>query len=84
MLAAPWVHIMRSNCTGRALVCMACLCASSNLQAMPCSMLCPLCCATSIPGAPQDFGARDPTAGELGSNFGEKVLGNYNTEHIIK
>jgi len=32
----------------------------------------------------QDFGARDPTAGELGSNFGEKVLGNYNTEHIIK
>jgi hypothetical protein len=34
--------------------------------------------------APQNFGARDPTAGELGSNFGEKVLGNYNTEHIIK
>jgi hypothetical protein len=33
---------------------------------------------------PQDFGARDPTAGELGSNFGEKVLGNWNTEHIIK
>lgn len=33
---------------------------------------------------PQDFGARDPTAGELGSNFGDKVLGNYNTEHIIK
>jgi len=32
----------------------------------------------------QDFGARDPTAGELGSNFGDKVLGNYNTEHIIK
>lgn len=32
----------------------------------------------------EDFGARDPTAGELGSNFGEKVLGNYNTEHIIK
>ena len=32
----------------------------------------------------QDFGARDPTAGELESNFGEKVLGNYDTEHIIK
>ena len=32
----------------------------------------------------EDFGARDPTAGELGSNFGEKVLGNFNTEHIIK
>jgi 4a-hydroxytetrahydrobiopterin dehydratase len=32
----------------------------------------------------QDFGARDPTAGEIGSNFGENVLGNYDTEHIIK
>lgn len=32
----------------------------------------------------EDFGARDPTAGEIGSNFAEKVLGNYNTEHIIK
>ncbi|PSC76700.1 pterin-4-alpha-carbinolamine dehydratase [Micractinium conductrix] len=32
----------------------------------------------------EDFGARDATAGEIGSNFGEKVLGNYNTEHVIK
>lgn len=32
----------------------------------------------------QDIGARDPTAGEIESNFGDKVLGNYNTEHIIK
>eukprot|EP00877_Chromochloris_zofingiensis_P001434 jgi/Chrzof1/11291/Cz05g31090.t1 len=32
----------------------------------------------------ENFGARDPTAGEIASNFGEKVLGNFNTEHIIK
>ena len=32
----------------------------------------------------QNFGARDPTAGEIGSNFGDKVLGNFDTEHIIK
>lgn len=32
----------------------------------------------------EDFGARDPFAAELESNFGEKVLGNYNTDHIIK
>ena len=32
----------------------------------------------------QDFGARDPTAGELASNFSDKVLGNWDTEHIIK
>lgn len=32
----------------------------------------------------QNFGARDPYAGEIESNFGEKVLGNYNTEHVIK
>jgi hypothetical protein len=32
----------------------------------------------------QDFGARDPYAAEIESNFGEKVLGNYNTDHIIK
>jgi hypothetical protein len=32
----------------------------------------------------QDFGARDPFAAEIESNFGEKVLGNYNTDHIIK
>jgi 4a-hydroxytetrahydrobiopterin dehydratase len=32
----------------------------------------------------ENFGARDPTAGEVASNFSEKVLGNFNTEHIIK
>lgn len=32
----------------------------------------------------QDFGARDPFASELESNFCEKVLGNFNTEHIIR
>ncbi|MEW5302730.1 MAG: hypothetical protein WDW36_005483 [Sanguina aurantia] len=32
----------------------------------------------------QDFGARDPTAGEIGSNFSEKTLGNYDTNHIVK
>lgn len=31
-----------------------------------------------------NFGARDPFAAELESNFGDKVLGNFNTEHIIK
>jgi len=32
----------------------------------------------------EDFGARDPYAAEIESNFGEKVLGNWNTEHLIK
>lgn len=32
----------------------------------------------------QDFGARDPTPGELASNFSDKVLGNFDTEHIIR
>eukprot|EP00879_Flechtneria_rotunda_P003914 GHRR01004154.1.p1 GENE.GHRR01004154.1~~GHRR01004154.1.p1 ORF type:complete len:223 (+),score=70.99 GHRR01004154.1:469-1137(+) len=32
----------------------------------------------------KDFGARDPTPGEIGSNFGEKVVMNWDTEHIIK
>ncbi|WPT13986.1 Putative pterin-4-alpha-carbinolamine dehydratase [Picochlorum sp. SENEW3] len=32
----------------------------------------------------EDFGARDPYAGELESGFGEKPLGNYDTEHVIK
>eukprot|EP00200_Dunaliella_tertiolecta_P005958 CAMPEP_0202355044 /NCGR_PEP_ID=MMETSP1126-20121109/10098_1 /ASSEMBLY_ACC=CAM_ASM_000457 /TAXON_ID=3047 /ORGANISM="Dunaliella tertiolecta, Strain CCMP1320" /LENGTH=226 /DNA_ID=CAMNT_0048947585 /DNA_START=216 /DNA_END=896 /DNA_ORIENTATION=- len=32
----------------------------------------------------EDFGARDPFAGEIESNFGEKVLGNFDTEHVIK
>ena len=31
-----------------------------------------------------NFGARDPTPGELASNFSDKVLGNYDTAHIIK
>ncbi|GAB2272791.1 Alpha subunit of the F1 sector of mitochondrial F1F0 ATP synthase [Dionaea muscipula] len=30
-----------------------------------------------------DFGARDPFPAELESNFGEKVVGNMNTEHKI-
>jgi hypothetical protein len=34
--------------------------------------------------AVQDFGARDPTPGEIGSNFGEKIVMNWDTEHIIK
>ena len=37
-----------------------------------------------VPGSPQDFGARDPTPGELASNFTDKVLGNYDTAHIIR
>ncbi len=32
----------------------------------------------------QDFGARDPTAGEIASNFTDKVLGNADTSHIIR
>jgi 4a-hydroxytetrahydrobiopterin dehydratase len=32
----------------------------------------------------QNFGARDPFAAEIESNFGDKVLGHYNTDHIIK
>ena len=32
----------------------------------------------------QDWGARDPTPGELASDFSEKVLGNWDTEHLIK
>jgi len=30
-----------------------------------------------------DFGARDPFPAELESQFGEKVIGSYNTEHKI-
>lgn len=37
------------------------------------------------PAAPAlDRPRRDPFAAEIESNFGEKVLGNFNTEHIIK
>eukprot|EP01026_Neomeris_dumetosa_P065290 TRINITY_DN62623_c0_g1_i1.p1 TRINITY_DN62623_c0_g1~~TRINITY_DN62623_c0_g1_i1.p1 ORF type:complete len:213 (-),score=28.74 TRINITY_DN62623_c0_g1_i1:189-827(-) len=32
----------------------------------------------------QNFGARDPYAGELTTDFGDKPLGNMDTEHIIK
>lgn len=32
----------------------------------------------------QEFGARDPTAGEIGSGFGNKPLGNYDTSHVIR
>lgn len=47
------------------------------------------CYAGLDPGAEralvgEDFGARDPFAGEIESNFGEKVLGNSDTEHIIR
>jgi hypothetical protein len=31
-----------------------------------------------------EWGARDPTAGELESNFSEKTLGNWDTSHIIR
>ncbi|KAL3159510.1 hypothetical protein ABBQ38_009928 [Trebouxia sp. C0009 RCD-2024] len=31
-----------------------------------------------------EFGARDPTAGEIGSGFGLKPLGNADTSHIIR
>lgn len=31
-----------------------------------------------------DFGARDPTAGEVGSGFGSKSLGNWDTAHVIR
>ncbi|KAK9908422.1 hypothetical protein WJX75_007648 [Coccomyxa subellipsoidea] len=34
--------------------------------------------------AGEDFGARDPTEGEISSNFGAKVLGNADTSHIIR
>jgi hypothetical protein len=34
--------------------------------------------------APQNMGARDPTPGELASNFGDKVLSNWDTNHLIK
>eukprot|EP00798_Chlamydomonas_sp_ICE-L_P016974 gene16974-23245_t len=32
----------------------------------------------------EDMGARDATAGELESNFSDKVIGNWDTEHLIK
>ena len=32
----------------------------------------------------QNFGARDPTVGEIESNFTDRVLGNADTSHIIR
>ena len=32
----------------------------------------------------QEFGARAPKAGELESNFSDKVLGHWDTSHIIR
>ena len=32
----------------------------------------------------QNFGARDPTAAEIESNFSDKVQGNWDTAHVIK
>ena len=32
----------------------------------------------------QGFGARDPYPEELASDFGNKTLGNYDTEHIVR
>jgi hypothetical protein len=31
-----------------------------------------------------DFGARDPTAGELGSNFGAIAIGQADTDHMLR
>lgn len=41
-----------------------------------------MCVTADIPV--QNFGARDPTAGEIESNFTSKVLGNADTSHIIR
>ena len=32
----------------------------------------------------QNFGARDATEGEVASGFGENVLGNSDTDHLIR
>ena len=56
---------------------------------------CKVCCAAARRPRPSltrpppnskqiEWGARDPTAGEIGSNFSEKVLGNWDTAHIIR
>ena len=39
---------------------------------------------TTLLSPVQDFGARAPKAGELESNFSDKVLGNWDTSHIIR
>ena len=31
-----------------------------------------------------DFGARDPTDGELGSNFGAIAIGQADTDHMLR
>jgi hypothetical protein len=51
-------------------------------EGAPCSR--PLLASPPCLPPPQDFGARDPTAGELASGFSEKVLGNYDTDHVIR
>lgn len=70
------------------LLCAACDCCTILPRAaapfLVYQTLCGPCCLLPASPGRKDFGARDPTAGELGSNFGDKVLGNYNTEHIIK
>jgi hypothetical protein len=45
---------------------------------------CPCLCLAAAAACFQDWGARDPTPGEIGSNFGEKIVMNWDTEHIIK
>ena len=40
--------------------------------------------AEQMAGLGGDFGARDPTAGEIGSNFGTSTLGHADTDHIVK
>lgn len=40
--------------------------------------------APQSPEVEKMMGARDPTAGELGSNFATKVQGHADTEHVIK
>lgn len=40
--------------------------------------------APQSPEMEKMMGARDPTAGELGSNFATKVQGHADTEHVIK
>jgi len=40
--------------------------------------------AVTADQAAQNFGARDPFEGEVKSNFGDKVLGNADTSHIVR
>lgn len=38
----------------------------------------------TLHSALQGFGARDPRPEELASNFSDKVLGHYDTAHIVR